>query len=707
MQNSNLNLKSIEWKNFYTTSGENLIKDFFEPALKNSIQYDRGVGYFSSGWIKAASKGLLAFAKNKGKARWLTSPVLSENDWKALELGHSAQTSPILKKAILASIQNLEQGLEENLLSAIAWMIADGILTFKLALPRNQLEHGNFHDKFGIFSDPQGQMLSFNGSYNDSIQGLRNYESIKVFCSWKKAFSEIVQVDAHRFQDLWNNEDSNVRVFDLPEAAKEKILQLRKTERPYPKNSEVVSPQTSDLASKNNFLCPPAIRLRNYQKNAIKKWFAHKGRGILSMATGSGKTITSLCAAKTVFDKLDNLFLCVVVPYINLARQWKQELEKFGLKPISCYGKRSDWSPELLQKILAASNSKKAIVPVIVVNNTFVKEPFQKLLNDLRLPIFLLADEVHNLGAARMNNCLDERFQFRLGLSATPERHCDEKGTAKLMDFFGGVIYEFSLADAIKEKILTEYEYYPITINLTTDEMEEYFELSKKITKIMAFSDIDQENQALKTLLIRRARLIAAAKEKIPAMKKVMKEAKFPLTKTLVYCGDGSVEEENSEQIVRQIEAATLMLGKELKLKVRRYTSREDLEDKEEILKDIKSEKIDAVLAIRCLDEGVDVPELVNGFILASSTNPRQYIQRRGRLLRKAENKNLARIYDFIVVPPIISDSDDCSFEIERKLFLRELKRILEFASTARNGMQALDSLTPLRKRYNLLGVDY
>jgi superfamily II DNA or RNA helicase len=425
------------------------------------------------------------------------------------------------------------------------------------------------------------------------------------------------------------------------------------------------------------------------------------------MATGSGKTITSLCAAKTVFDKLDKLFLCVVVPYINLARQWKQELEKFGLKPISCYGKRSDWSPELLQKMLAASNIKKAIVPVIVVNNTFVKEPFQKLLNDLRLPIFLLADEVHNLGAARMNNCLDERFQFRLGLSATPERHCDEKGTAKLMDFFGGVIYEFSLADAIKEKILTEYEYYPITINLTTDEMEEYFELSKKITKIMAFSDIDQENQALKTLLIRRARLIAAAKEKIPAMKKVMKEAKFPLTKTLVYCGDGSVEEENSEQIVRQIEAATLMLGKELKLKVRRYTSREDLEDKEEILKGIKSEKIDAVLAIRCLDEGVDVPELVNGFILASSTNPRQYIQRRGRLLRKAEKKNLARIYDFIVVPPIISDSDDCSFEIERKLFLRELKRILEFASTARNGMQALDSLTPLRKRYNLLGVDY
>lgn len=707
MQRKNLSLKNHHWKSFLTTSGEDLIKDFFEPALKNSIQYDRGVGFFSSGWIKAAAKGLISFAHNGGKARWITSPILDERDWKALEAGRAAQSSPVLKKALLAAITDLEQTIEQDVLSAIAWMVADGILSFKLALPRNQLEHGNFHDKFGIFSDSNQEMMSFSGSYNDSAQGLRNYESIKVFCSWKEAFADLVLADMQRFEKLWNNEDPNVQIFDLPDAVEQKILQLRTSSRSYAAPSQTPNLKVNKDKNSMTFICPESIELRDYQKTAIKKWIDNKGRGILSMATGSGKTVTSLFAAKCIFDQLDKLFLCVVVPYTNLAQQWITEMENFGLRAVACFGAKNDWFPEIQKRLLAAHSSSKEIIPVVVVARTFMGVPFQKMLNGVSIPIFLLADEAHNLGSSELIKCLDSRFQFRLGLSATPERHCDEAGTAQLFSFFEGVVFEFNIADAIKKNILTEYEYYPITVELTNDEIEEYISLSQKISKMFACSEVDEDNQALKSLLIRRARLIASAQNKIPTMKKIMEEASFPINKTLVYCGDGSVEDQDSDLICRQIEAATLMMGKELGLKVRRYTSREEIPEKKEILKDIKNGSIDALLAIRCLDEGVDVPELVNGFILASSTNPRQYIQRRGRVLRKAAGKKLARIFDFIVVPPDICDSEIDCFHIERKLFLRELRRILEFAETARNGMQAIDSLMTIRKRFNLLGVDY
>jgi hypothetical protein len=216
------------------TSTSDLIADFFIPALTQSIRYDRGVGYFSSGWLRIAAKGMVQFAANGGHARWVTSPILDAADWEALQTGDAARMDHELRAILDRQVSDLASTLERDTLAALAWMVADNILDFKIALPRNKLERGDFHDKFGVFTDLGGNQVSFNGSYNDSIQGTRNYESIKVFISWEAPYASLVHADSERFECLWNNFDPNVRVFDLPEAARAHILRLRTTERPYP-----------------------------------------------------------------------------------------------------------------------------------------------------------------------------------------------------------------------------------------------------------------------------------------------------------------------------------------------------------------------------------------------------------------------------------------------------------------------------------------
>ena len=275
------------------TSTHDLSTEFFTPLLSNSIRYERGVGFFSSGWLRINAKGMLAFANNGGRARWVTSPILDKADWEALETGYTARGDPVLRRALEHNITNLAKTLEKDTLSALAWMVADEIITFKLALPYQKLEQGDFHDKFGVFTDIQGNQVSFNGSYNDSIQGTRNYESIKIFCSWQTSFAPLVQADTERFEGLWSNLDPNVQVFDLPEAARQNILRLRTAERPYSEPDWIKLRRIREAQSTYN-LSQPAIpqntTLREYQNEAIDAWFKHQCRGLLEIATGCDVT---------------------------------------------------------------------------------------------------------------------------------------------------------------------------------------------------------------------------------------------------------------------------------------------------------------------------------------------------------------------------------------------------------------------------------
>jgi hypothetical protein len=292
-----VSLTSLSIKTVLDTSSADLVRDFFVPALTQSVRYDRGVGYFSSGWLRLAAEGMAEFASLGGRARWVTSPILDEADWEALQHGEAARHDPVLWDVLRRNVSDLAQTLEGDTLSALAWMVCDGTLDFRIALPRNKLERGNFHDKFGIFTDIEGNQVSFNGSYNDSIQGTRNYESIKVFCSWSAAYDPLVQADAERFERLWTNADPNVRVYELPDAAREDIIRLRFSERPYAAPSWLAGLRPAASARRTGPFVPDHIVLRDYQRAAIDAWIENGARGLLEMATGSGKTITALAGS--------------------------------------------------------------------------------------------------------------------------------------------------------------------------------------------------------------------------------------------------------------------------------------------------------------------------------------------------------------------------------------------------------------------------
>lgn len=700
-------LQEVAWPSIMTTSSSDLIGEFFEPALLRAESYCRGVGFFSAAWLRMAATGMASFAKHGGYARWVTSPILSEDDWEAMWLGEQAKTDATLLAALKRNVADLRETLQADTLSALAWMIADGILDFKLALPRNKLDHGEFHDKFGIFADADGHRVSFNGSYNDSAQGLLNYESIKIFTSWNDSFRELVEADERRFEDLWKNNDPNVAVHDLPSACRADLLKLRKPARPYTLPPWLERRPLAEAGFGTRFFPPAGFEPRDYQKKAMRAWLDNNGRGILAMATGTGKTPTALYLAHKVTEKISPSLLIVTCPYLNLARQWIDSMKKFGLNPIPCYGSWSSWSDTLQTTLTGLAVGASPIVAIVVTNATFLSERFQRMIGGTKTSRFLIADEVHNLGAKQLRTTLDDAIPYRLGLSATPRRHCDEDGTAAIMDYFGDVVFEYEIGEAIDADVLCRYIYYPVLVDLTEEEGERYWTLTEQIARILCrLKDNQEPPPELQRLLLARARLLGAAQNKIPTLRDLVARLPSPPDRAIVYCGDGRVEQEESEDdaLIKQTEAAIRVLGGEMDLRVRKFTCEESMEEREEILGHLRDGRIQVAVAIRCLDEGIDVPDARMAFILASSTNPRQFIQRRGRLLRKAPGKNRAHIWDFIIRPPDLGgQTDDDTFNVERRLFQRELRRIIEFCRTAENGDAALHTLHDLRSRYNLL----
>ena len=297
-----MTLASFQFPSTLDSSSADLIADFFIPALSTAVRYDRGVGYFSSGWLRITAQGMINFAAHGGRARWVTSPILQEADWQALQRGEQARTDAVLRAAIAENIADLAESLAQDTLSALAWMVADGVLDFRLALPTNKLTGGDFHDKFGIFTDAQGHQLSFNGSYNESVQGTRNYESIKIFHGSEPAFAPLVQADVQRFERLWHNQDPNVAVFALPDGVPPWLAPAQLKEPPT--GYRPIQPLISQT-----------LRLRNYQTTAIDAWFAHQCRGLFEMATGTGKTITALAASARLYQREGRLTVLPVLMY--------------------------------------------------------------------------------------------------------------------------------------------------------------------------------------------------------------------------------------------------------------------------------------------------------------------------------------------------------------------------------------------------------
>jgi DNA phosphorothioation system restriction enzyme len=443
---------------------------------------------------------------------------------------------------------------------------------------------------------------------------------------------------------------------------------------------------------------PETLQLRDYQHTAVLSWFRNQGRGTLKMATGSGKTITALAIATELYQKINLQVLLVVCPYRHLVTQWGRESERFGLQPILAFESVRYWQSDLSQQLYLLRSQQQKFVTIITTNSTLIGEGFQSQVKFFPDRTLIVGDEAHNLGSPRLEEKLPRKIGLRLGLSATPERYFDEVGTDALLSYFGKILKpEFTLKDAIQKRALVSYLYYPIFVNLTEAEAWNYAKLTQRIGWELQKEQSFEQNHNLTSLLIQRSRLIAVAANKLDCLRDIMK-SRLDTRHTLFYCGDGYVEQSDS-MYRRQVAAVTRILGLELGYRVNTYTAETPLQEREKIRQQFESGELQGLVAIRCLDEGVDIPAIQNAVILASTGNPRQFIQRRGRILRPHPDKQYATLFDMIVMPPQLERD---IWEVEKNLLRKELKRFIEFAALANNASEATEKLLQIQDRYGL-----
>jgi DNA phosphorothioation system restriction enzyme len=442
---------------------------------------------------------------------------------------------------------------------------------------------------------------------------------------------------------------------------------------------------------------PSSTILRDYQNDAIEAWFAHECRGLLEMATGAGKTITALAASVYLYEREGRLAVVITVPYQHLVDQWQQEAREFGYRPILAYKSKTSWLQNLNRQITEYNRGYRQTIAVITTHTTFSKSEFQECIAHLKGASLLIADEVHHLGAKSHRQNYPEHILFRLALSATPDRWFDDIGTSALKSYFGKTVFSFPLENAIGVS-LTPYYYYPHLVSLTDEELDEYHEISRKIARSLSsksennLQTNENKSQTLEMLLIRRAKLMNNAENKLVILSDLL-SYQSDITHTLFYCAP-----EQMDKVLR-------LLGWEKGFIVHQFTAEETTQKRQQLLTDFATGKLQALVAMKCLDEGVDVPSTNTAYILASSGNPREFIQRRGRILRKSPGKEFSYIHDLIIVPPVVEANlrEAPTFGSERSMIRKELQRFKEFANLAQNKQQALDIIWNIAKQYGLL----
>lgn len=723
-----MSLKDSCIKSEYRSLIDNVVQDFYVPLLKEAVTYRRAVGFFSSSSLVDISKGIAAIAKRRGKIQLVASPYLSDEDIEAIRNGYEKR-NVIIENALLSQLsdENMDFYSMERL-NLLANLIAEGILDIRIAYTEDDRGIGMYHEKMGIIEDAEGNKVAFSGSMNESSTAMSiNYETIDVFRSWGDEFeANQAQLKENAFISIWNDTEPNIHVLEFPSISQALIDKYKKKRSSF----DIDELQFFDVPIKRKNVSgkrigariPKDISLYEYQKEAIVSWTGENYRGIFDMATGTGKTLTGLGAvSKLSEDVCDELSVFILCPYQHLVEQWVEDIVKFNIKPIIGYSAspQKDWKKRLQKAIKDQKFRKdKSFFCFVTTNATFSSKFVQDIIEEIKTPILLMVDEAHNVGAKTYAKLLDDRFQYRLALSATLDRHRDEEGTAALYNFFGRKCIEYTLERAIREDKLTPYKYYPIVVYLNEDELATYEYYTQEISKciIKDKNGKTKLNSYGETLAIKRSRVIAAAAQKLDALRREIAPYKNK-NSILVYCGATNVINENADRSetdegdIRQITAVTRILGNEFDMSVAKFTADESMDERNQIKANFsKGERLQVVVAIKCLDEGINIPGIRTAFILASTTNPKEYIQRRGRVLRKSAGKNFAEIYDFVTLPRPLDDVYSLTKEAASKdlaLVRNELERIKEFGRLAMNSMDSHDLIWNIEEAYHLTEATY
>lgn len=702
----------------YKTNKNDIVKEFYIPVLKKSVLYKRAVGFFSSTALVELSKGIVGLVNNGGKIRFIVSPLLSEADIEAIEQGYNMRN--IVEESLMRELREPINNSEKERLGWLSQLIATGILEIKVAFTPPSHTTGMYHEKSAILYDTEGNRLAFTGSLNETINAFHNnFESIVVFNSLVDEDRQRVNDIEEDFDSLWAGREENITVLEFPKAIRDRL----KPYETYSKHKNLKEYAVEDLIEIQPLLpgipaIPQGVKLHQYQDDAIEAWAINNFRGIFDMATGTGKTYTGLGAAVRLFQNRKRLAIIIVAPYQHLVEQWVEDIVKFNMRPIIGYSssKQKDWKRRLSNDVL---DFTLEIIPTfcfVTTNATYSSKYVQDTLRQLSKDTLFIVDEAHNFGSAGLSTRLNDNFTYRLALSATLERHGDPDGTRVLYNYFGEKCIEYGLDRAIRENKLTPYYYYPIAVYLDEDEVDTYRDLSYKISK-ECYKDKHgnfKVTEKGKMLLLERSRVIAGARQKLTALKKTI-EPYAKDTHMLVYCGATKVNESDTDESIRddegerQIVAVSKLLGNELHMKVTHFTSNESAIEREVIKQRFAdANPYQAIVAIKCLDEGVNIPSIKTAFILASTTNPKEYIQRRGRVLRLAAGKPYAVIYDFVTLLKPLDNVDRYSpdFQCGQALAKRELSRIMEFGRIALNSRDSDALICDIQEAYEIETVE-
>lgn len=722
-----MSLQDLEIKQSYRSGTGNIPKAFYIPLLGQAVLYKRAVGFFSSTVLSKIYTGISALANKGGTIQLVASPKLSEEDLEAIRCGYKRRDA-VMRDAVLRELTEPRNDFEKRCLNQLANLIADGILDIKIAVTEKNNKIGMYHEKMGLITDDEGNTVAFSGSMNESLTAVSlNYEAIDVFCSWKSGEQCERVVDKQAaFSAIWNNTEPDITVFNFPELTDE-IIQRYKCEavERYESYDEEGDEDEPPLTETNRTgAIAPAWLIKAwqsdyaYQKVAIDEWERNGFQGIFDMATGTGKTFTGLGALARLCDAVnDRLAAIIVAPYQHLVEQWVEDIVRFQINPIIGYSASAqrDW-PKRLENAIRNQKLKvrgKEFFCFICTNATFKSDKVQRLLEKVRGDMLIMVDEAHNFGAEGLSQYLSGRYNYRLALSATLERHNDEEGTARLYAFFGEKCIEYPLERAIDEKKLTRYKYFPILTTLSEPELVQYSQLSYEMSKCLIYGKDGKRklSEHGKRLALKRARLVGGAADKI----KQFEEQVQPYLHDkhiLVYCGattlllDTQDFTDTNDEDIRQIDAVTDLLGNQLGMNVAQFTSREDVQKREVLKREFaEGRTLQALVAIKCLDEGVNIPKIKVAFILASTTNPKEYIQRRGRVLRLAEGKEFAEIYDFIALPRPLDEVHSLTEEQRKReltLVKNELGRAKEFARLAMNMAYAESIIDSVKEAYSI-----
>jgi len=720
-----MDLSSVSIKDEYRSLEDDIVQDFLVPALKEAKIYKRAVGFFSSTSLLEISIGISGLKKNGGVIKLIASPNLSPEDIGAIQAGYKTREQ-VVEDSVMREVSFLGSSSDAKRLNMLANLIADGTLDIKIVMTEHAEHIGMYHEKMAIISDGDSK-IAFSGSPNESLTAFKyNYETIDVYWSWNSEQDvNKIRRKEEAFDRIWAGIDPNLKSIDTSKL-KSEIVDKFKTEsidwknhiEDIPVEFIVVEEETKYQVKLPFPKVPIGFNFHHYQEEAINNWLENNGRGIFDMATGTGKTFTGLGALSKLSESLNHdLAVIIVVPYQHLVDQWEEDIRLFNINPIVGYSTspQKNWY-ERLKKSIRSRNLEiedDRFLCFVTTNKTYASEKVQELVKRINGNKFLLVDEVHNFGSSGLTQTFKNDFLYRLGLSATINRHHDEEGTKRIIDYFGKICIQYDLARAIREDKLSPYNYYPILTYMNQDDLENYQTLSFEIAKSLIIGKNGKRklSEYGKIKALERSRLVAGMRDKVD---KLMKEI-VPYIKDrnlLIYCGatntitDLEDELEYDPHEKRQIDLVTEQLSKRYKMKVAQFTSRESASQRRQLKNDFSTgDFLQALVAIKCLDEGVNIPSIKTAFILASTTNPKEYIQRRGRILRKSSNKEFAEIYDFIALPRPLNYVANLSEEEKKRdlsLIKNELRRLKEFSLLALNMTESYSIMKEILCTYGL-----